>query len=86
MTVESISCNLCHGNYTHLELEAKDWLHGSQQTFRLVRCKECGLTYINPRPTTNEIGRYYQGSYYSYQRADCQDWIRPEHHRLAAYL
>ena len=84
--METTSCSLCHNNSAHLELEAKDWLHGSQQTFRLVRCAGCGLIYVNPRPTKNEIARYYQSSYYSYQRADCQDWIRPEHNRLAAQL
>jgi 2-polyprenyl-3-methyl-5-hydroxy-6-metoxy-1,4-benzoquinol methylase len=27
--------------------------------FNVVRCKNCGLVYVNPRPTQKEIGRYY---------------------------
>ncbi|MDH7480985.1 MAG: class I SAM-dependent methyltransferase [Armatimonadota bacterium] len=32
--------------------------------FSLVKCKECGLVYVNPRPTADVIGKYYPDEYY----------------------
>jgi 2-polyprenyl-3-methyl-5-hydroxy-6-metoxy-1,4-benzoquinol methylase len=34
--------------------------------FRVVRCSECGLVYLKPRPDRSELGRIYPSSYYSY--------------------
>jgi 2-polyprenyl-3-methyl-5-hydroxy-6-metoxy-1,4-benzoquinol methylase len=34
------------------------------EKFRLVRCKKCGLIYLNPRPTINEIDKYYPSRAY----------------------
>jgi len=31
-----------------------------------VRCKRCGLIYVNPRPTVEAIGYYYPPSYEPY--------------------
>jgi SAM-dependent methyltransferase len=35
------------------------------QTFAVVRCRGCGLAYVNPRPTVAEIGRYYPDDYHT---------------------
>ncbi len=34
--------------------------------FRLVKCKNCGLQYLNPRPTKQQIGHYYSEDYYAH--------------------
>lgn len=36
----------------------------SEESFALVRCDECGFVYTNPRPTIEEIGKYYQSDEY----------------------
>lgn len=33
--------------------------------FTVVRCRRCGLAYLNPRPTAAEIGRYYPDDYHT---------------------
>jgi SAM-dependent methyltransferase len=33
------------------------------ERFRLVRCPECGLAWVSPRPAPEEIGRYYPPTY-----------------------
>jgi hypothetical protein len=33
--------------------------------FTVVRCRECGLVYLKPRPDGRELGRIYPKSYYS---------------------
>lgn len=37
--------------------------------FRVVKCNECGLVYLKPRPDGSELGRIYPESYYSYHLA-----------------
>ncbi len=34
-------------------------------SFTVVRCRGCGLAYVNPRPTAGEIGRYYPDDYHT---------------------
>ncbi len=36
----------------------------SRETFQVVECRECGFRYLNPRPCSDEIGRYYQSEEY----------------------
>lgn len=35
----------------------------SSETFRIVECLACGHRYLHPRPTRDEIGRYYRQGY-----------------------
>jgi 2-polyprenyl-3-methyl-5-hydroxy-6-metoxy-1,4-benzoquinol methylase len=87
--LESVACPLCGQSGASLELEARDWLHASGETFRYVRCRQCGLLYLNPRPAPGAIGRYYpRDSYYTFQDPGTRlaDVIRPVHRRLAAQL
>jgi len=31
---------------------------------RIMRCQRCGLAFLNPRPTGEELSRFYAGDYY----------------------
>lgn len=31
---------------------------------RIMRCRRCGLAFLNPRPTNEELSRFYEGDYY----------------------
>jgi 2-polyprenyl-3-methyl-5-hydroxy-6-metoxy-1,4-benzoquinol methylase len=54
--LESIDCPLCGG------VDRSDW--GTENGFSCVKCRECGLVYVNPRPSledishANEIGEH----------------------------
>ncbi|MFX0202287.1 MAG: methyltransferase domain-containing protein [Candidatus Hodarchaeota archaeon] len=52
--LEYVPCALCSSDDTELFLE--------DGCFNLVRCKRCGLVYVNPRPTRKELGRMYNMS------------------------
>jgi len=65
--MEIVNCELCGANDTELVYEEKDRLHGVEGTFDLVRCQQCGLMYLSPRPTSEEMRRYYPGSYGPHQ-------------------
>lgn len=51
-----INCNLCNSN------EYK--LFKKIDSYRLVKCKQCGLVYLNPRPTQQEINEEYSAEYH----------------------
>ena len=40
----------------------------SNNIFKLVKCNNCGLHYINPRPAKQHIGYYYSEGYYAHNR------------------
>lgn len=40
---------------------------GPPGTFDLVGCQDCGLRYLNPRPSPQEIGDYYPPAYRAYR-------------------
>jgi len=65
MEIEYINCNLCGKDDWKLLYKAGDkiWLIGGD--FNLVRCNYCGLVYVNPRPTAQEIKQFYPDRYFS---------------------
>jgi 2-polyprenyl-3-methyl-5-hydroxy-6-metoxy-1,4-benzoquinol methylase len=36
----------------------------SRETFSIVRCKSCGFKFTNPRPESNQLGKYYKSEEY----------------------
>lgn len=67
--MEAVNCNFCGADDTELVLESGDRLHGIEGAFRLVRCRQCGLIYLTPRPGPDEMARYYPSDYIAYYRA-----------------
>lgn len=48
-------------------MEVKDFFL-TKEDFRIYQCDHCGLLFTAPRPSSEEIGRYYQSdNYYSHQ-------------------
>lgn len=55
--LEKVPCNLCGGNNTCL------W--GEKGGFRIVRCKNCNLVYINPRLNAQSLKIIYGKTYFN---------------------
>jgi SAM-dependent methyltransferase len=70
---EQTACPLCAGCQVQPLIDATDPLPGAdpELQFRVVRCCACGLTYTNPRPAPQSMGRFYPDDYspYQYRRA-----------------
>jgi SAM-dependent methyltransferase len=65
---ERVNCNFCGADDAALVYRARDHrLEVDETEWPLVRCRRCGLGYLNPRPTAEEMGRYYPASYYSHR-------------------
>lgn len=43
-----------------------DLLYFKDEWFTVVVCDNCGLGFVNPRPTFSEMSRYYPSSYFKY--------------------
>ena len=61
--LENVNCDLCESNsYTHL-FEGMDYRFGRKEKYSVVKCKNCGLIYINPRPTAESVLKLYEENY-----------------------
>ena len=58
---EDIPCPLC-GSWDE-ELLIAVPSAGDDQVYRVGRCRQCGLGYLNPRPDCDSIGHYYPENY-----------------------
>lgn len=68
MNTEYVRCNLCGSDNTHLLFKQRDLLGDvTAEEFPVVQCKNCGLVYVNPRPTFQEMGKFYPKNFVSYQ-------------------
>ncbi len=66
MMLEYVDCNICKSDDTVLVYKANDPTNIVLPNFNIVKCKSCGLVYLNPRPPQNEIHKYYPKFYYAY--------------------
>ncbi len=63
--METITCPLCASSNSRLVFKRKDWVFQvSEEAFCVVRCHNCGLVYVNPRPAEEEIHDYYTEEFY----------------------
>lgn len=66
MLLEHISCDLCTSeDYIVRYRKPDNWLRGSLYQFCVVECLECGLVYVNPRPTMESMDGFYPAGYHS---------------------
>lgn len=65
--MEYVNCNICGKNDAELLFEGKDLKFELPGRFNVVKCRNCGLIYTNPRPTKQEILMYYPTDYKLHQ-------------------
>lgn len=63
--METIDCEVCGGKFSTKVFSQGDLAHHvTDELFTVVRCDGCRLLFLNPRPSREEIGRYYPATYY----------------------
>jgi SAM-dependent methyltransferase len=68
-SLESVSCDLCGADDTAPVRQLRDRMFAAtDEVFQLVRCRRCGLLYLNPRPPVSDIARYYRDDYAPFAR------------------
>ena len=57
--VDRKACPICESASQQPFLTAIDY-SVSQETFTIVKCKDCGFHFTNPVPENENIGKYYK--------------------------
>jgi len=61
--MEYIECNICGANEGEILFFKKDKFAITEEEFKVIKCKNCGLIYVNPRPTETEMIKFYPETY-----------------------
>jgi len=71
MILELICCDYCGcKNYKTRYRKPDNWLWLNQFEYPVVECLNCGLVYLNPRPTQNSMGLFYPDNYHEQRNSD----------------
>ncbi len=57
--MESVACPVCEAREARFLFESRDLEFGSGEVFSFVQCALCGLVRVDPRPTAQELSRFY---------------------------
>ena len=67
LLLESRACCICGHRMAEPVAVGEDFEYRScPDTFLAVRCSECGLVYLNPRPAVSELSHIYPPEYHAY--------------------
>jgi len=65
LELEHVACDLCGADRTRERYRKPDtgrWT--SDYEFPVVECLDCGLVYVDPRPTARGMAPFYEGGYH----------------------
>jgi SAM-dependent methyltransferase len=63
--MEAVACPLCAGVRHRFLFQRRDHTHYvTDEYFRVVRCRDCGLVFVNPRPGAAQIEAFYPDVFY----------------------
>lgn len=74
--MRDVNCPVCGVEHYQRIGTTRDRLLGIPGEFQMVRCLECGVVYLNPQPTTDEILHYYPVDYDAYAGARVDELSR----------
>ena len=67
LRLESVECDLCGLTVVEPVGVGEDFEYWtSPDSFLGVRCTQCGLVFLDPRPASDELGRIYPPDYHAY--------------------
>ncbi len=72
--LQDVPCPLCATDDCETARWGRDRLFGRPERFRIVRCRQCDLQYLNPRPTDESLMEYYPTGYFCYWPAQ-SPWV-----------
>lgn len=78
------NCPVCKNSNTNHYLTCKDYTV-SHENFEIVCCENCGFKFTNPRPSQNEIGKYYKSESYISHSNTSKGLISKLYHSVRKY-
>jgi SAM-dependent methyltransferase len=68
LTLEPVRCCICETEDAEPLATGEDFEYQtSADTFLAMRCRSCGLVYLNPRPSLADLDRIYPDNYHAFQ-------------------
>lgn len=73
-----IPCEVCGSGQHRFLFEGRDRIFGIPGVFKVVKCMQCGLLFINPQPEPEELEKYYPKNYHESQSVRFKEysWLR----------
>lgn len=73
-----ILCEVCGSAKHRILFEGWDRIFRIPGIFKIVKCLECGLIFINPQPEPHELEKYYPEKYYGSESVRFKEysWLR----------
>lgn len=62
--MNTINCFFCGSPFTKELFWAREYVLFEVKKYRLVRCNNCHLVFLNPQPTKEELKRFYTREYF----------------------
>jgi hypothetical protein len=87
--LETVACNLCGSERQTVVYSMPDRKFFRDEFFYVVECEECGLGFVNPRPTIGEMQKYYPREYFEEpgrNRESFAKYLRRRFRAEAAFL
>jgi len=63
LTLRDVPCPLCGGTRFDLVMHGPDWQYGVPGDFRVVQCRDCSHSWMNPAPIDDDLARCYPTGY-----------------------
>jgi len=79
--LEKISCPLCGGREFSFFRDIFYRKHKTGRMFKMVKCRNCGLVYLNPRVKKEFIKAYYPGDYYRVNISDPEEVLKTSYEK-----
>lgn len=71
LALEHVSCDLCNSSsYVEVYRKPDDRYWITNYTFSVVKCEDCGLMYLNPRPTQDSMAQFYPNNYHDNRNSE----------------
>lgn len=68
--LEFVNCHLCGSDNSSFLFQARDCRYGCLAMFNIVKCRNCELIYLNPRPTAESMLKQYEEYYTPNEKTD----------------
>jgi MoaA/NifB/PqqE/SkfB family radical SAM enzyme/SAM-dependent methyltransferase len=77
LELDHVPCPVCDADSPEHVIEAPDFETPYANRFNVVRCGDCGMMYTSPRPSMEDLFRYFYADHYvCYTRSGLADAIR----------
>ena len=85
--MEMVVCDLCKSDQSEVITRQRDLLlEVTNDEFTIVKCRQCGLVYLNPRPSKELLSSYYPTVYYPPVQARTRPQFQQQAKKFSAQI